>query len=69
MAAAGDGDVSRVVVKQDHIEFAKGKKGETIDKIQTLGAFPFKISMKDGLVTTRKVVVTRQALLSSQTAQ
>jgi len=60
MAAAGEGALSRVVVKPENISFMAAK-GKTIDKIQTLGSFPLRISMKEGLITTRRVVVTRQA--------
>lgn len=60
MAAAGEGDLSRVVVKPENISFMAAR-GETIDKLQFLGSFPLRISMKEGLVTSRRVVVTRQA--------
>ncbi|RPB21047.1 hypothetical protein L211DRAFT_828534 [Terfezia boudieri ATCC MYA-4762] len=59
MAAAGEGELSRVVVKPENISFMAAK-GKTLDKIQNLGSFPLRITMKEGFVTTRRVVVTRQ---------
>ena len=60
MAAAGDGDVSRVVIKPEDISFVENKKQEKIDKIQRLGTYPFMITIKEGLTLVRNVVVTRQ---------
>lgn len=61
MVAADQGEVSRVVIKSEQISFLPDKRGEVIEKIQRLGTYPFKISMKQGLVLGRKIVVIRQA--------
>ncbi|KAF8473877.1 hypothetical protein BDZ91DRAFT_845343 [Kalaharituber pfeilii] len=68
MVAAGEGDVSRVVIKTEHITLMgmKGKQNEKMDKIQRLGTFKFEIKMEKKAIS-RKIVVSRQASVAGET--